>query len=100
MQITASNFESEVLQSDQPVLVDYYADWCGPCRALSPILEKLADKHGFKLVKVDVDTEQELAQDAGVSGIPNVQLVRNGAVQAVSVGAKPLSKLEGDLGLE
>lgn len=99
MEVTASNYESEVLQSDQPVIVDYYAEWCGPCHAIAPVLEKLAEKHNLKLVKVDVDLELELAEKAGVSGIPNVQLVKDGAVQAVSVGAKPLSKLEGDLGL-
>lgn len=99
MKVTAATFQSEVLEADGPVLIDYYADWCGPCKAVEPILHTLAHKHGFKLVQIDIDEEQELARSAGVQSIPFIRLVENGAVRAESLGAKPLVMLEQALGL-
>lgn len=99
MKVTAANYQSEVIESEQPVVIDYYADWCGPCKALAPVVEKLAEKHGLKLVTIDIDEEQGLAQEAGVQSIPFIKLVRNGQVQAESLGAMPLANLEKRLGL-
>jgi thioredoxin 1 len=81
------NFASVVLQSSEPVLVDFYADWCGPCRRLTPVLEELAaELSGAKIVKVNVDDSPELAARYGVDAIPNVKVFKNGSVRGQIVG--------------
>ena len=99
--VTAATFEQEVLKSDTAVLVDFWAEWCGPCHAVAPVLEKIADerKDELKLVKVNIDEEQELAQRYGVMSIPTMILFKDGAPAAAAVGAQPKSKLESSLGL-
>ena len=97
--VTQATFADEVLGSDKPVLVDFWAEWCGPCHAVAPVLDRIADEHDIKLVKVNVDHEQELAQRYGVMGIPMMLLFENGEPRAQAVGNLPKSALERSLGL-
>ena len=98
--LTAANFANEVGASDGPVLVDYWAPWCGPCRQLAPVIDQIAAQHeGLKVGKVNVDEEPELAGQAGVHGIPFVVLYRDGQPVAHTVGALPRGELERALGL-
>jgi thioredoxin 1 len=99
--VTESSFEQEVLQSDRPVLVDFWAEWCGPCHAVSPVLDKIADERGseLKLVKVNIDEEPALAQKYGVVSIPTIMLFKGGEPSAAAIGAQPKSALEQALGL-
>lgn len=86
--VTSTNFDSEVLQSDKIVLVDFYADWCEPCKVFSPILEDVADDYDYvKVVKVNVDEEVELAQKYGVISLPTLLVVKDGKVVDRSTGA-------------
>jgi thioredoxin 1 len=96
-----ATFATEVLQSTVPVVVDFWAEWCGPCRMVTPELEKLAEAHGgaLKVVKVDVDANPTIAGQYGIQGIPTISLFRDGQVVASSVGAKPRAAIEADLGL-
>jgi thioredoxin 1 len=100
--VTEATFDTEVLQSDTAVLVDFWAEWCGPCHAVSPVLEKIAEerKGELTLVKVNIDEEQGLAQRYGVMSIPTMILFKDGAPAAATVGAQPKSTLERSLGLE
>src|SRR4051812_2409176 len=102
LEITEATFEREVEQSDVPVLVDFWAAWCGPCRMVAPVLDQIvADYEGrVKLAKVDVDSEQNLARRFGVSGIPAIALFKDGEVVASTVGARPKGQLVQALGLE
>ena len=95
VKITVSNFESEVLRSDQPVLVDFYADWCGPCRMLAPVLEEIAREYegGVKVGKVNVDEQMELAQKFGVSRIPLLVVFKDGQPVAKSLGYRPKEEI-------
>lgn len=88
---TTDNFESEVLKSELPVLVDFYADWCGPCRMIAPVVEELAEEYAgeVKFAKVDVDTEGQIARDFGIRSIPALLIYRNGEVLETIVGPKP-----------
>ncbi len=99
--LTAANFDAEVLQSETPVLVDYWAEWCGPCRQLAPVIDQIAREHqgALKVAKVNVDDEPQLAQRAGVQGIPFVILYRGGTPAAQATGAQPKAALERTLGL-
>lgn len=95
-QFTESNFEQEVLQSDVPVVVDFYADWCGPCKMMSPVVEKLADTYAdkVKIGKLNTDEAQSLAAKYGVMSIPNIVFFKNGEVVDRQVGAVPQAVLE------
>jgi thioredoxin 1 len=102
MTLTEQNFENEVLHSTMPVLVDYWASWCGPCRQLAPVIEQIGMERfeALKVGKVDVDDQPQLAAQAGVQGIPYVVLYREGKPVAQAVGAQPKRALEAALGLE
>lgn len=81
IKLTKENFEQEVKKSDKPVLVDFFADWCGPCQMQGPIIEKVASENdSFKVGKVNVDEEQELAMEYGVMSIPTLMVVKNGEI--------------------
>jgi thioredoxin 1 len=99
--VTESSFEQEVLQSDKPVIVDFWAEWCGPCHAVSPVLDKIAEEREseLKLVKVNIDEEPSLAQKYGIVSIPTIILFRGGEPTAASIGAQPKSAIEQSLGL-
>ena len=98
--VTDETFENEVLQSGEPVLVDFWAEWCGPCHAVAPVLERIAEERQLKLVKVNIDENQELAIRYGIQSIPNMVLFESGAPKAAAVGAMPKGMLERQLGLE
>lgn len=87
LKITKNEFEKEVVQSEKPVLIDFYADWCGPCKMLSPIVQQISEENpSIKVVKVNVDEEGELAARFGVMSIPTLVVMKNGNVTNTSVG--------------
>ena len=96
LKITGENFEDEVMKSSIPVLIDFWAPWCGPCQMMGPIIEQLAKEYEgkAKVGKVNVDEEGELAQAFGVMSIPTIVLVKDGKVVKQLVGARPKEELE------
>ena len=99
VEATNATFDQEVLESDGKVIVDFWAEWCGPCHAVAPVLDRIADERDLKIVKVNIDHEQGLAQRYGVASIPMMILFENGEPQASAVGAMPKGALERSLGL-
>ena len=99
-EVTDETFENEVLQSGGPVLVDFWAEWCGPCHAVAPVLERIAEEKNLKLVKVNIDENQDLAMRYGIQSIPNMMLFEDGAPKASAVGAMPKGMLERQLGFD
>ena len=97
---TSDTFEDEVLKSDGKVIVDFWAEWCGPCHAVSPVLDRISDEHSVKLVKVNIDENQDLAMRYGIQSIPNMMLFEGGAPKASAVGAMPKGMLERQLGFD
>ncbi len=93
--VSKDTFEDDVLKAEKPVLVDYWAEWCGPCKMIAPILDEIADEYGerVKVCKVNVDENQETAAKYGIRGIPTLMLFKNGDVEATKVGAVSKSQL-------
>jgi thioredoxin 1 len=102
LEITSANFQGEVVESDLPVLVDFWAEWCGPCRAVAPVVEEIASDYAgrVKVAKLDVDAEPTLAGRFGVLSIPTIALFKDGEVVEQSIGAKPKARLVNDLRLD
>jgi thioredoxin 1 len=98
-EVNDNNFQAEVIESDVPVLVDFWAPWCGPCRMVAPVLEEIAGEKGdaLKIVKLNVDDNQQTAMNFEVLSIPTLILFKNGAVAKKVVGAYPKRKLEAEL---
>ena len=96
---TSENFDNEVMKSDVPVLIDFYADWCGPCKMMGPVVEELAKEYEgkAKVGKINVDEEQSLAEQFGVMSIPSFVVIKNGKVAEQGLGAMAKVKLEGML---
>jgi thioredoxin 1 len=94
LNVNKENFKQEVLESEKTVLVDFYADWCGPCRMVSPIVDEIAAEHPeYKVVKVNVDAENELASAYGVMSIPTLIVIKEGKVVEQSTGARPKAQI-------
>jgi thioredoxin len=102
MDVTEQTFQTAVIERSAtlPVVVDFWAEWCGPCHAVAPVLEKIADEKQLKLVKVNIDENQELAMRYGIQSIPNMILFEAGQPKANAVGAMPKGMLERSLGLD
>ena len=96
MRFDSSNFEKEVLQSDLPVLVDFYADWCGPCKMMAPVIDELEKEYAgkIKVGKVDVDADEDLAGEYGVMSIPMFGIFKGGQLVDSAIGAIPKGSLE------
>ncbi|MDP6028130.1 MAG: thioredoxin TrxA [Pseudomonadales bacterium] len=93
--VTDDSFESEVLNSDVPVLVDYWAEWCGPCKVIAPVLEEIASEYQgkMKICKLDIDANENTPPKYGIRGIPTLMLFKGGSVEATKVGALTKSQL-------
>jgi len=97
--VTDATFQAEVLEADKPIMVDFWAEWCGPCRAVSPILDAIASENSDKLsiVKLDVDANPAIAEKYGITSIPAMYVFDKGEVVKRVIGAKPKPALEADL---
>ena len=94
--VTLENFEAEVIKSDLPVLVDFWASWCGPCRMLSPIVDQIADERtDIKVCKVNVDEQEELAMRFGIMSIPTLIVFKNGEIVKKTMGVQPKAAILG-----
>ena len=93
--VSDDSFEDDVLKSDVPVLVDYWAEWCGPCKVIAPVLEEIATEYDgkMKVCKLDIDANEETPPKYGIRGIPTLMLFKNGSVEATKVGALSKSQL-------
>lgn len=92
--VNKNNFNQEVLNSDKPVLMDFWAPWCGPCRMVAPLVEEIAKEHSdIKVVKINVDEEQELAMQFGVMSIPTLVVMKNGKIVNQVTGARPKAQI-------
>ncbi|MEX2253100.1 MAG: thioredoxin [Thermoleophilaceae bacterium] len=100
--VTAETWDAEVLRSDKPVIVDFWAEWCGPCHAVAPVLDRIVEERSgeVRLVKLNIDEQQEIAQRYGIASIPTMILFRDGEPAAAAIGAQPKGSLERSLGLE
>ncbi len=101
LEVTTETFDTEVLESEKPVLVDFWAEWCGPCHAVSPVLDRIAEERPdeLKLVKVNIDQQGDLAQRYGIMSIPTMILFKDGEPSASVIGAQPKGAIERSLGL-
>jgi thioredoxin 1 len=99
--VTEATFQRDVLESHEPVIVDFWAEWCGPCHMVSPILNQIADERAgeLRLVKVNVDEEEGLARRYGIVSIPTIILFKGGQPVAATIGARPKAAIEDQLGL-
>ncbi len=97
--VTDATFAEEVLNSKETIMVDFWAEWCGPCRAVSPILDQIAAEHSdkIKIVKLNVDDNPQMARKYGITSIPAMKVFRNGEVVKTVIGAKPKPAIEADL---
>ena len=99
LNVTSENYESEVLKSEKTVLIDFYADWCGPCKMMSPVIDEIAEemKENVKVGKVNVDENQDLVMEYGVMSIPTIVVLKNGEVQKTFVGVTDKEEIKNAL---
>ena len=99
LKITSDNYEEEVMKSEKTVLIDFYADWCGPCKMMSPIIDQIAEEKAdsLKVGKVNVDENQDLAMQYGIMSIPTVVIIKNGQVEKTFVGLRDKNEILNEL---